>query len=152
MDKGTKIIIGALVTAISTIISVLICLAIVSCGKRITSIERTEIKNDSIHIENKVKLTQNATFNDIGSVKPFDAKKPMLFNGKWYYNTIIEFDKTIKKGIEIKAGENLSYTGSESIEKNKQVEKTDYSNSIIGVIFVLALFLFLYIYLKNWKP
>lgn len=134
---------------VCTIISVTILLCLFGCGKRVTSIERVEIKKDSISIKNKVELTQNATFNDIGSVKPFDAKEPMLLNGKWYYNTIIEFDKTVKKGIEIKAGENLSYTGSESEEKNKQVKK---NNTIIGVIFVLALFLFLYIYLKNWKP
>lgn len=137
---------------VCTVLSVTILICLFGCGKRVTSIERVEIKKDSIHIENSFELTQNATFNDIGLVKPFDAKKPMLWGGKWYYNTIIKFDKTIKKGIEIKAGENLSYTGSESEVKNKQVEKTDYSNSIIGVIFVLALFLFLYIYLKNWKP
>lgn len=149
MDTGTKSIISCFtMAAIGTVI--LVCLF--GCGKRVTSLERVEIKKDSIRIENKVELTQNAIFNDIGSVKPFDAKEPMLLNGKWYYNTIIEFDKSIKQGIEIKAGENISYIGSESIEKNKQVEKTDYSNSIIGVIFVLALFLFLYIYLKNWKP
>lgn len=148
MEKGTK----CLITSFAIAITILLTSGIWSCGKRVTSIERTEIKKDSIHIENKVELTQNATFNDIGSVKPFDAKKPMLWGGKWYYNTIIEFDKSIKQGIEIKEGENLSYTGSESEEKNKQAEKSDYSNSIIGVVFVLALFLFLYIYLKNWKP
>lgn len=146
MNKATL----NLIFCFSLAVTILLCLF--GCGKRVTSIERVEIEKDSIHIENSIELTQNAAFNDIGSVKPFDAKKPMLWGGKWYYNTIIEFDKSIKKGIEIKAGENLSYTGSESEEKNKHVEKTDYSNSIIGVIFVLALFLFLYIYLKNWKP
>lgn len=148
MEKGTKCLITSSIIAIT----ILLTSGIWSCGKRVTSIERTEIKKDSIRIENKAKLTQNATFNDIGSVKPFDAKKPMLWGGKWYYNTIIEFDKSIKKEIEIKAGENLSYTGSENSESNRNTEKTDYSNSIIGVVFVLALFLFLYIYLKNWKP
>lgn len=143
MEKATL----NLIFCFSLAVTILLCLF--GCGKRVTSIERIEIKKDSVRIENKVELTQNATFNDIGSVKPFDVKKPMLWGGKWYYNTIIEFDKSIKKGIEIKAGENLSYTGSESEVKNKNVKV---SNTIIGVIFVLALFLFLYIYLKNWKP
>lgn len=143
MNKATL----NLIVCFSLAVTILLCLF--GCGKRVTSIERIEIKKDSIRVENKVELTQNATFNDIGLVKPFDAKEPMLLNGKWYYNTVIEFDKTIKKGIKIKSGENLSYTGSESESKNKQVEK---NNTIIGIVFVLALFLFLYIYLKNWKP
>lgn len=146
MEKATL----NLIFCFSLAVAILLCLF--GCGKRVTSIELVEIKKDSIRVENKVELTQNATFNDIGSVKPFDVKKPMLLNGKWYYNTIIEFDKSIKKEIEIKAGENLSYTGSGLESKKKETEKTDYSNSIIGVVFVLALFLFLYIYLKNWKP
>lgn len=147
MEKGTK----CLITSFTIAITILLTSVIWSCGKRVTSIERTEIKKDSIRIENKVELTQNATFNDIGSVKPFDAKKPMLWGGKWYYNTIIEFDKSIKKEIEIKAYESLSYTGSESIEKNKQTEKTDRSNVWIGFSFVAGLFFVVYLTLKKNK-
>lgn len=146
MNKATLNIIFCFALAVTT----LLCL--LGCGKRVTAIEHVEFEKDSIHIENIIKLKQNATFNDIGSLKPFDALKPMLIDGKWYYNTIIEFDKSIDSNFQIKADENLSYAGSESESKNKQVEKTDYSNTIIGVVFVLALFLFLYVYLKNWKP
>lgn len=143
MEKGT----------INLIVCAIIALVILSsCGHRTTSTGKTQIKTDSLNIENKRVLSQNITWSDIGSIKPFDALKPMLIDGKEYFNVSIQFDKSIKKGIEIKAGENLSYTNSENSEIKRNTEKTDYSNSIIGVVFVLALFLFLYIYLKNWKP
>lgn len=122
-----------------------------SCGKRITTIEKHYIKSDSLVIDNTVQMVQNVSWNDIGSVKPFDTSKPMLWNGKWYYNTIIEFDKSIKSGIEVKANENLSYTGSESEAKEKNVEKTDYSNIWIGITFVIGTLFVLYLSLKKYK-
>lgn len=122
-----------------------------NCGKRITTIEKHYIKSDSLIIDNSVQIAQNTVLNDIGSVKPFDASKPMLWGGNWYYNTIIEFDKSIKSGIDIKANENLSYTGSESESKNKETEKTDYSNLYIGLSFAVGLLFILYLTLKKYK-
>lgn len=133
-------------------LAITILLCVFGCGKRITSTTRTEIKNDSLSIENSIELTQNATFNDIGSVRPFNALKPMIWNGKWYYNTIIEFDKSISSGSVLKSNENLSYTGSESQEKNKETQKTDYSNIWIGLSAVIGILFVLYLTLKKYIP
>jgi hypothetical protein len=147
METGTKTIIGAFVLALS----ILFCLFCIGCGKRIASTEKHYIKNDSLNISNHYELTQNSTFSDIGSIKPFDALKPMIINGKYYYNAIIEFDKSIKKGIEIKAGKNLSYTGSEKSEISKQTEKTDNSNLWIGLTFAIGTLFVIYLTLKKYK-
>lgn len=146
MEKGTKNLIICFVLAIS------ILLAYTSCGERITSTERYHIENDSLQISQSIELTQNITIAEIGALRPFDNSKPMVIDGKKYFNVTIDFKKSLKGDLNIKSNESLSYTGSENSESNRNTEKTDYSNSIIGVIFVLALFLFLYIYLKNWKP
>jgi hypothetical protein len=147
METGTKTLITSFVIAIT----ILLTSGIWSCGKRIASTEKHYIKNDSLTISNHYELTQNATFSDIGSIKPFDALKPMIIDGKWYFNTVIEFDKSIKKGIEVKAGENLSYTSSESSETSKQTEKTDNSNLWIGLTFVIGTLFVIYLTLKKYK-
>lgn len=146
MEKGTKCLITSFVLA------VLILSAVFSCGKRITSTTRTEIKNDSLNINNNIELTQNATWSDIGSVRPFNALKPMLWNGEWYYNTIIEFDKSISSENAFKRSENLSYSGSEEEAKNKQTQKTDYSNIWIGLSLVFGILFVLYLTLKKYIP
>jgi len=148
MEKGTK----CLITAFTSAITILLISAIWSCGKRTTSTTHTSIKNDSLQINNSFELKQNATFSDIGTVKPFDASKPMLWNGAWHYNTIIEFDKSIKKGIDIKANDNLSYTGSESVVENKETKKTDNSNLYIGLSLVIGTLFVLYLTLKKYIP
>lgn len=132
-------------------ITIFLVLGIWSCGKRITTTEHHSIDKDSISINKSFELTQNATFNDIGSVRPFDALKPMLWNGKWYYNVIIGFDKTVTKGVDIKANDNLSYTGSESQEKGKQTEKIDHSNVWIGLTAVIGTLFVLYLTLTKYK-
>lgn len=122
-----------------------------SCGHRTSAIEKRQIKTDSLNIENKRVLSQNITWANIGSIKPFDALKPMLIDGKEYFNVSIQFDKSISKGTKIEGSENLSYAGSESKEKYKQTEKTDYTILYLGMFTVLALLLFLYFYLKSLK-
>lgn len=149
MEKGTKCLIPCFVIA-STGTIILLCLF--GCGKRITSRTLTEIKNDSLSIENSIELTQNATFNDIGSVRPFDALKPMLWNGKWYYNTIIDFDKSIGSVSVLKSNENLSYKGVEFDTFNKETQKTDYSNIWIGLSAVIGILFVLYLTLKKYIP
>ncbi|HJS00718.1 MAG TPA: hypothetical protein VJ780_07280 [Flavobacterium sp.] len=149
METGTKCLIQCFVMAATGTI-ILLCLF--GCGKRTTSTTRTEIKNDSLRIENSFELTQNATFSDIGSVRPFDASKAMLWNGKWYYNTIIDFDKSVSSGSVLKGSENLSYTNSESQEKNKETQKTDYSNLWIGLSAVIGTLFVLYLTLKKYIP
>ena len=142
MEKGT----------INLIVCAIIALAILcSCGHRTSAIEKRQIKTDSLNIENKRVLSQNITWSNIGSIKPFNALKPMFIDGKEYFNVSIEFDKSISKGTKIEGSENLSYTGSEIHASNKQTEKTDYTILYLGMFTVLALFLFLYFYLKSLK-
>ena len=147
MEKGTK----CLITAFTLAITILLMSAIWSCGKRTTSTTHTSIKNDSLQINNSFELTQNATWSDIGTVKPFDASKPMLWNGAWHYNTIIEFDKSIKKGIEIKANDNLSYKGSYDEAGSKETQKTDNSNLYIGLSLVIGTLFVIYLTLTKYK-
>jgi len=145
MNKSTKNLIVCFLLAIS----ILCC--VFGCGKRTTSTKHTSIKNDSLQINNSFELTQNATWSDIGMVKPFDASKPMLWNGAWYYNTIIEFDKSIKKEIDIKANDNLSYTVSDADAVSKETKKTDNSNLYIGLSLVIGTLFVIYLTLTKYK-
>ena len=147
METGTKTLIISFVSALT----ILLTSGIWSCGKRTTSTEKHYIKNDSLNISNHYELKQNSTFSDIGSIKPFDALKPMIIDGKWYYNTIIEFDKSIKKGIEIKSGNNLSYTGSENSEISNHTESNNRNLLWIGLTFVIGILFVIYITLKKYK-
>jgi len=142
MEKGTINLIVCAVIAL-----VILC----SCGHRTTANEKKKIKTDSLNIENTRVLSQNITWSNIGSIKPFDALKPMIIDGKEYFNVSLHFDKSISTGTKIEGSENLSYTGSEITSKNKQSEKTDYTILILGIFTVVALFLFLYFYLKSLK-
>jgi len=142
MEKGT----------INLIFCAVIALVILySCGHRTTATEKKQIKTDSLNTENTRVLSQNITWSNIGSIKPFDALKPMIIDGKEYFNVSLHFDKSISTGTKIEGKENLSYTGSEITSKNKQSEKTDYTILILGIFTVVALFLFLYFYLKSLK-
>lgn len=143
MHTGTKI----LITSFTLAIVILFC--VFGCGKRTTSFERIEIKKDSLNIQNSTELKQNYTFNDIGSIRPFDPLKPIILDGKYYYNVIIDFDKSIYSGVEIKSNNNLSYIGSESETKNKETVKTDNANLYIGLSFVIGILFVLYLALKK---
>lgn len=147
MEKGTKNIIFCFVLAIT----ILLASTIWSCGKRTTSTAHTSIKNDSLQINNSFELTQNATWSDIGTLRPFDPLKPMIIGGNYYYNTIIGFDKSISKGIDIKANDNLSYNSSKAISAEKHTEKTDNSNLWIGLSLVIGTLFVLYLTLTKYK-
>lgn len=142
MEKGT---INLIVCAIIAL--VILC----SCGHRTTSTGKIQIKTDSLNIENKRILSQNITWSNIGSIKPFDALKPMLIDGKEYFNVSIQFDKSIKNGIEIKGSENLSYSSVDGVVKTKNTEKKDNTILWIGVSSVVVLFIFLWFYLPKLK-
>jgi len=122
-----------------------------SCGHRTTATEKKHIKTDSLYIENTRILRQNITWSNIGSIKPFDALKPMIIDGKEYFNVSLHFDKSTYATTKIEGSENLSYASSEINSKTKQSEKTDYTILILGIFTVVALFLFLYFYLKSLK-
>lgn len=148
MEKGTKCLIPCFVMAATGTI-ILLCLF--GCGKRITQTTRTEIKNDSLQISQNIELTQNATFSDIGSVRPFDTLKPMLYNGKWYYNTIIEFDKSISSVSVLKGNESLSYTGSGEKKKGKETFRRNKGHIVAIISLIVSIFALVYVLLKKYK-
>lgn len=145
MDKGSKTILFCAITAIVILVSLF------GCGKRVISTTQAIIKSDSLRISNILELKQNATFSDIGTVRPFDASKPMFWAGSWHYNVVLEFDKSIKKGIELKSNESLSYKASESKRRDKKSEKTDHANIWIGLSLVIGTLFVLYLTLKKYK-
>ena len=148
METGTKCLIPCFAMAATGTI-ILLCLF--GCGKRITTSERHSINKDSILINNSFELTQNASFSNIGSLKPFDPLKPMIIDGKQYFNVTFEFGNTAQSKLNIKSKDNLSYNGSEKLDIEKKTEKTDHSNLWIGLSLVIGTLFVLYITLTKYK-
>lgn len=129
----------------------LILLLLISCGTRKTSQQKTTFKSDSLSIENTRVLTQNIELRDIYSIKPFDALKPMIIDGKEYFNATIVFDKSKFDNFEVTEGEKVIRIETEKEVKNKESEKTDYTILFISMFFILCLFVFLWFKLKSVK-
>lgn len=129
-----------------------ILLIFASCGKRITSKQHYEFESDTLNVENSVKIEQNTTWNDIITLKPFDALKPIKINGKEYHNAIVTIDKS-KKTEKVKEQTEIKKKGTKKEKAKKaETEKTDYSNIWIGISAVIALFFTLYMIFKLKKP
>jgi len=126
----------------------LLLLIITSCGTRKTSNQSTSFKSDSLSVENSRILTQNIVLNDIYTITPFDASKPIIIDGKTYFNVTIKYDKSKFNNFEIKEVTKVIEIKKETENKNKETEKTDYSNTIIGIVFVISLFVFLWFKFK----
>lgn len=131
-------------------LAVMVILCLISCGKRTTSFERTEVDKDSLQINNSFELTQNATFTNIGTVEPFDNSKPMIIDGKKYFNVSIEFKKSLNGELKIKSNDNLSYTSSKTESKNKETQSNNRNLLWIGLTAVIGTILVLYITLKKY--
>ena len=127
----------------------LIIFLIVSCGTRKTSQQKTTFKSDSLSIENTRVLKQNIELRDIYSIKPFDALKPMVIDGKEYFNATIVYDKSKFDNFEVSQGEKVIRIETEKEVKNKESEKTDYTILFASMFFILCLFLFIYLELKK---
>ena len=127
----------------------LIIFLIVSCGTRKTSQQKTTFKSDSLSIENTRVLKQNIELRDIYSIKPFDALKPMVIDGKEYFNATIVYDKSKFDNFEVSEGEKVIRIETEKEVKNKESEKTDYTILFASMFFILCLFLFIYLELKK---
>lgn len=131
------------------VLAIAILLTVFGCGERLTFTEKHLFNKDSIGVNNSFELKQNYTWGDLGSIRPYDVSKPMRIDGKDYFNAVINFDKSVKSELEVKASDNLSYKGEEGSDKTVEDEKTHNSNMYVGLFFVLALFLFLYFKTKN---
>jgi len=134
---------------LSATIAVIILLLLSSCGTRKVSNKQTAFKSDSLIIENKHVLSQEIILNDIFTLKPFDTLKPMIINGKSYFNVVITNDKSKINKIEDKTENKVSSIKKESETKIKESEKTDNTLLYIGLFFILCLFVFLWFYLKR---
>lgn len=126
----------------------LILFLLVSCGTRKTSQQSTTFKSDSLTIENKRVLKQETELKDIYSIKPFDVLKPMVIDGKEYFNASIVFDKSIINKSNYGESSTIKKGSIEKIEKAKETTKTDYTILYLGMFFILCLFLFLWFKLK----
>ena len=126
----------------------LIIFLIVSCGTRKTSQQKTTFKSDSLSIENTRVLKQNIELRDIYSIKPFDALKPMVIDGKEYFNATIVYDKSKFDNFEVSQGEKVIRIETEKEVKNKESEKTDYTILFASMFFIAFLFIFLWFKLK----
>ena len=134
---------------LSATIAILIMILLSSCGTRKVSNKQTTFKSDSLIIENKHVLSQEIILNDIFTLKPFDTLKPIVINGKSYFNVIITNDKSKIIKTEDKTENKFSNIKKESEVKIKESEKTDNTVLYIGLFFVLCLFFFLWFYLKK---
>ena len=129
----------------------LIIFLIVSCGTRKTSQQKTTFKSDSLSIENTRILKQNIELRDIYSIKPFDVLKPMVIDGKEYFNATIVYDKSKFDNFEVSQGEKVIRIETEKEVKNKESEKTDYTILYASMFFFAFLFIFLWFKLPNVK-
>jgi hypothetical protein len=127
----------------------LIFLLIIGCGTRKTTQQQTKFKSDTLVTENKRVLKQEIKFNDIYSIVPFDTLKPMLIDGKEYFNASIVFDKSIIKKYENQDSEIKKQGSTVKTEKVKQTAKTDHTILFIIMFFILCLFIFLWFKLSK---
>ena len=134
---------------LSATIAIIIILLLSSCGTRKVSNKETTFKSDSLIVENNHVLSQEIILNDIFTLKPFDTLKPIIINGKSYFNVIITNDKSKITKTEDKTENKVSNIKKESEVKIKESEKTDNTVLYIGLFFVLCLFFFLWFYLKR---
>ena len=126
----------------------LILLLLISCGTRKTSQQKTTFKSDSLSVENTRVLKQNIELRDIYSIKPFDVLKPMVIDGKEYFNATIVYDKSKFDNFEVSQGEKVIRIETEKEVKNKESEKTDYTILFASMFFILCIFVFLWFKLK----
>ena len=134
---------------LSATIAVIILLLLSSCGTRKVSNKQTTFKSDSLIIENKHVLSQEIILKDIFILKPFDTLKPMIIDGKSYFNVVITKDKSKINKTEDKIENKVSSIKKESETKIKESEKTDNTLLYIGLFLILCLFVFLWFYLKG---
>ena len=128
--------------------SVNFCLAIIligvvtSCGTRKSANSSHVFKSDSIIVDNSVVLSQNTRFNNIVSLKPINPLKPIIFDGKEYFNASIVFDNSEIKDFQIEQ-KNLSVDVSKKkVEKIKEIQKSDTANLWLGIAFVIGLVIY----------
>ena len=136
---------------LSATIAVVILLLLSSCGTRKVSNKQTTFKSDSLIIENKHVLSQEIILTDVFTAKPIDALKPMVINGKSYFNVVITKDKSKISKIEDKTENKVSGVKKESETKIKEIEKTDNTMLWLGMFLIVVIAVFFWFYLPKLK-
>ena len=136
---------------LSATIAVVILLLLSSCGTRKTDISYQKQSKDSITIENHYTQATKNVLMDVFTAKPIDALKPMVINGKEYFNATIVYDKSKFDNFEVSQGEKVIRIETEKEVKNKESEKTDYTILFASMFFIAFLFIFLWFKLPNVK-
>lgn len=76
--------------------SLILFLLLAGCGGiRDAKTQKEKISSDSLKIDNKRWLEQYTKLNDIARASPIDKTKPFFYNGNYYFNTLLEFDKSL---------------------------------------------------------
>ena len=115
---------------------------VISCGTRKAETSHHVFKSDSIIVDNSVILGQNIRFNNIVSLKPINPLKPIIFDGKEYFNASVVFDNSEIKDFQIEQ-KNLSVDVSKKkVEKVKETQKSDTANLWLGIAFVVGLVIY----------
>lgn len=133
---------------ISSVIAIVSIILLSSCGSRKTIHEYFSVKGDSLKIENNHVLKQEIILKDIYSIKPFEVSKPMIINGKEYFNVIIEYDKSKFDNFEIAKSNVTVQVKKENTQTSKNTDRNDNTVLFLGMFAILALFVFLWFKLK----
>jgi len=123
---------------------IFIILLLTSCGSRKVENDKYTFKADSLSVNNERILSQNNRFNNIYSIKPFDASKPLIIDGKEYFNASIEFDNSIITNYEDISKNNITQTKKEIVKKSKKSDKKDNTILYIGLSFVAGIIALLF--------
>lgn len=131
----------SLQTSVLFAILLLLLFFVYGCGTRKAD---TQVK-DSIYIENNYSTGSRTILGNNITYRPLDTVKPMIIDGKTYTNVIITNDKS--KTVTNWKERNIVKTV--VVEKKKQTQKKDNTMIFVGIAFVFALFVFLYIIKKG---
>ena len=126
-----------------------VLLFLTSCGDRKTTQTKHEFKSDTLSVNNSLVLKQNSILNDIYQLRPFDGSKPMLIDGKEYFNVSIIYDKSKFDNFEITESNTLNQGSKEETLGNKETNRSDNTFLYLGLFFILCLFVFLWLRYKK---
>ena len=149
--------------SVNFFLAISLIFAALSCGKRTTSITEGIVKRDTLEvhtIKKDIKIDSNYVIDFLTfKIQPIDYSKPIILDGHKIENAIIEGVKKKETGsvkkIDKTIIKDLKKGAAVEKKKAKEVEKIDNSNIWVGVAFVVAfvvaLFIFAYLKTPNLK-
>lgn len=126
---------------------ILLALILTSCAtKKVTDTE-TEIKTDS----NSVVKIDATKYSENFTLEPINLEKPILINGKEYYNTKATFNNTTERIIYKDSTSKKVDLKQEKREKEKDYTQVieSVSNRLFWLILILALVIMVSNYIKK---